>query len=147
MDDNQRDYLKKYIQENNIEDTTNKIRNEKQSTQLKIDIKKLVELRRLFKNDNLFKSECEKKCTFLKSKQPKLYEKLTGKMDQKTISITNDMINILIKIEKGIIDQNEASYAFGMLCKELYIDPVISDNKNTKNISWGDYKKLKLSKE
>ena len=40
MDAKQRDYLDKYIKENNIEDTTMKIRQEKQSNQLKLDIKK-----------------------------------------------------------------------------------------------------------
>ena len=57
MDDNQRDYLNKYIRENNIEDTTEKIRKEKQSNQLKIDIKKIVELRGLYNSDRLFLSE------------------------------------------------------------------------------------------
>ncbi len=143
MDDNQRDYLNKYIRENNIEDTTEKIRKEKQSNQLKIDIKKIVELRGLYKSDRLFLSECEKKCTFLKSKQPKLYEKLTKNITKRTLQITNDMINLLTQIEKGNIDQNDASYKFGMLCKELYIDPVISDKSSVKEITWSEFKKMK----
>ncbi len=143
MDDNQRDYLNKYIRENNIEDTTEKIRKEKQSNQLKIDIKKIVELRGLYKSDRLFLSECEKKCSFLKSKQPKLYEKLTKNITKRTLQITNDMINLLTQIEKGNIDQNDASYKFGMLCKELYIDPVISDKSGVKEITWSEFKKMK----
>jgi len=146
MDDNQRDYLNKYIRENNIEDTTEKIRKEKQSNQLKIDIKKIVELRGLYKSDWLFLSECEKKCSFLKSKQPKLYEKLTKNITKRTLQITNDMINLLTQIEKGNIDQNDASYKFGMLCKELYIDPVITDKTDVKEITWTEYKKSQLTK-
>ena len=146
MDDSQRDYLNKYIKENNIEDTTNKIRTERQSGQLKTDIKKLVELRSLYENDQLFLSQCERKCMFLKTKQPKLYEKLTTKMTKKTIMITNDMINLLTQIERGVIDQNEASYSFGMLCKELYIDPVITDKTDVKEITWTEYKKSQLTK-
>ena len=142
MDDSQREYLQKYIKENNIEDTTNKIRSEKQSNKLKVDIKKLVELRSLYDSDQLFISECEKKCRFLKEKQPKLYEKLTTNITKKNITITNDMINLLTKIENGIIDQNEASYSFGMLCKKLYIDPVITDKKDVNNINWNEYKKI-----
>ena len=143
MDSKQRDYLDKYIKENNIEDTTMKIRQEKQSNQLKIDIRKIVELRSLYRSDQLFISECNKKCSFLKSKQPKLYEKLTTNITKRTIQITNDMINLLTRIEVGDIDQNEASYKFGMLCKELYIDPVISNKENVKEISWTDFKKMK----
>ena len=143
MDAKQRDYLDKYIKENNIEDTTIKIRQEKQSNQLKLDIKKIVELRSLYKSDQLFISECNKKCSFLKSKQPKLYEKLTTNITKRTIQITNDMINLLTLIEVGNIDQNEASYKFGMLCKELYIDPVIANKKNVKEISWSEFKKMK----
>ncbi len=143
MDAKQRDYLDKYIKENNIEDTTMKIRQEKQSNQLKLDIKKIVELRSLYKSDQLFISECNKKCSFLKSKQPKLYEKLTTNITKRTIQITNDMINLLTLIEVGNIDQNEASYKFGMLCKELYIDPVIASKKNVKEISWSEFKKMK----
>ena len=143
MDEKQRDYLDKYIKENNIEDTTMKIRQEKQSNQLKIDIKKILELRSLYKSDQIFISECNKKCSFLKNKQPKLYEKLTTNITKRTIQITNDMINLLTLIELGDIDQNEASYKFGMLCKELYIDPAISNKKNVKQISWSEFKNLK----
>tara|TARA_Y100000768_G_scaffold382198_1_gene362115 strand:- start:2366 stop:2803 length:438 start_codon:yes stop_codon:yes gene_type:complete len=142
MDDSQKDYLNKYMRENDVEDTTNKIRKERQSNQLKIDIKKLMELRSLYKSDQLFISECEKKCRFLKTNQPKLYEKLTTNINKNTISITNDMINLLTQIENGIIDQNEASYSFGMLCKKLYIDPVIIDKKEIKDINWKEYKKM-----
>ena len=142
MDDKQRDYLNKYIKENNIEDTTQKIRQEKQSNQLKIHIKKIVDLRTLYRSDQLFLSECEKKCSFLKNKQPKLYEQLTKNINKRTIQITNDMINLLTQIEKGGLDQNEASYKFGMLCKELYIDPVISNKSNVKDITWSEFKKL-----
>lgn len=142
MDDKQRDYLNKYIKENNIEDTTSKIRKEKQSNQLKVDIKKIMELRSLYKSDQLFLSECEKKCSFIKTKQPKLYEKLTKNITKRTIQITNDMINLLTQIENCHIDQNEASYKFGMLCKELYIDPVISDKKSVKEITWSEFKNM-----
>ena len=79
----------------------------------------------------------------MKSKQPKLYEKLTTNITKRTIQITNDMINLLTLIEVGNIDQNEASYKFGMLCKELYIDPVIASKKNVKEISWSEFKKMK----
>ena len=143
MDDNQRNYLNKYIKENQIEDTTEKIRKEKQSTQLKIDIKKIFELRTKYRNEEQFLSACEKKCSFLKSKQPKLYEKLTKKITQDTLRITNDMINLLDQIENSHIDQNEASYKFGMLCKELYIDPVISNKSKTKQITWSEFKDMK----
>ena len=64
MDDSQKDYLNKYMRENDVEDTTNKIRKERQSNQLKIDIKKLMELRSLYKSDQLFISECEKNVDF-----------------------------------------------------------------------------------
>ncbi|MAP61393.1 MAG: hypothetical protein CMF82_00325 [Candidatus Marinimicrobia bacterium] len=149
MNKSQKDYIEKYSKENNVEDTTNKIREHKQSKKLREEVEVLVKLRKLHKNnDEEFKTQCEKRCKFLKSAQPKLFDKLVTNFDQLTLQITYKVINLIMKIERGFIDQHEASYEFGLLCKQLYIDPVIQDeNVDPEKMDWKQYKKLHMQKQ
>ena len=70
------------------------------------------------------------------------------------------MIQVLEKIENGVIDQHEGSYMVGDILKRLFIDSALKKEKKeqkkdekhkkrknikkkppTKNISWDDFKK------
>lgn len=150
MNDAQKEYLEKMNSEYKIEDTTDKIRQEQQSEKLKKDINNLFILKLKYSNKEDLKKVCDKKCDFLKNKQPKLYEKLLEDDSNRTIELTAKMITILEHIETGKIDQTMGSYQFGEVCKEIFIDPKLaeknSDNEKEKNtiaaekMSYKDFK-------
>ena len=64
--------------------------------------------------------------------------------------IMYSMIQVLEKIERKQLNQHEASVAVGKMLKQIYIDGVVSNDKpsykqtkkkkQTKNISWTEYK-------
>ena len=150
MNDAHKEYLEKMNSEYKIEDTTDKIRQEQQSEKLKKDINNLFILKLKYSNKEDLKKVCDKKCDFLKNKQPKLYEKLLEDDSNRTIELTAKMITILEHIETGKIDQTMGSYQFGEVCKEIFIDPKLaeknSDNEKEKNtiaaekMSYKDFK-------
>ena len=144
MNKEQRDYLEKYMRENNVEDTTEKIRIEKQSIQLREEIRKICLLRLKYLRDEDFTKVCDKECKFLRSHHDKLYKKLLENPSIETMELANKMICLLERIEKGDIDQNEGSFEFGNLCKKIYIDPRINENNDIVEISWDEYKKMKV---
>ena len=150
MNEAHKEYLEKMNSEYKIEDTTDKIRQEQQSEKLKKDINNLFILKLKYSNKEDLKKVCDKKCDFLKNKQPKLYEKLLEDDSNRTIELTAKMITILEHIETGKIDQTMGSYQFGEVCKEIFIDPKLaeknSDNEKEKNtiaaekMSYKDFK-------
>ncbi len=153
MNEDERKYLHKYMTENKVEDTTEKIRATKQSDKLKNDVVKLLSLRRNIRNTDRFRQQCERQCFYLKTHQKKLYEKLLENQNKETLAIVDKMLTILTNIENGKIDQNEGSYEFGKLCKEIYVDPKINnvddnkslnDERKIENISWKQFKELKM---
>tara|TARA_A100001015_G_C14437098_1_gene498989 strand:- start:36 stop:491 length:456 start_codon:yes stop_codon:yes gene_type:complete len=146
MNEYEREYLAKYVAENKIDDTTEKIRGAKQSRRLRDDVMKLCKFRILYKDNDQFIAKCEEQCGYLKNKQKKLYEKLLENQEIETLNIVKRMLKILENIENGELDQNDGSYEFGKLCKEIYVDPVINEDNNTStekchSITWHEYKK------
>ena len=133
MNEAQKEYLTKMNSEYNIEDTTDKIREEKQSQYLKRDINNLFILKLKYSKKEELKKVCDKKCEYLKNKQPKLYEKLLGDDSNRTIELTAKMITILEHIETGKIDQTMGSYQFGEVCKEIFIDPKLAEKDKEKD--------------
>ena len=133
MNEAQKEYLTKMNSEYNIEDTTDKIREEKQSQYLKRDINNLFILKLKYSKKEELKKVCDKKCEYLKNKQPKLYEKLLGDDSNRTIELTAKMITILEHIETGKIDQTMGSYQFGEVCKEIFIDPKLAEKDKDKD--------------
>ena len=150
MNKEQKEYLAKYVAENNIDDTTEKIREAKQSKRLRDDVMKLCKLRILYKDNTQFIQKCEEQCKFLKENQQKLYDKLLENQQIETLNIVKKMLKLLESIENNEIDQNDGSYEFGKLCKEIYVDPVINNDDSTKrknknksrNITWEEYKNI-----
>jgi len=143
MNKDQRDYLERYMKENNVEDTTNKIRDVKQSIELRENMKQMCILRMKHKKDKDFMKACDKECIYMKTYQDKLYTKLLNNPSVETMDIANKMLILLEQIEMGTIDQNEGSFEFGKLCKKIYVDPTINEMSNDKmrEISWDEYKR------
>lgn len=158
MNVNERINLQKMIDENNVDDFTNDIREKKHSDKIKKDVDKLLDIMR---NDNLSENEldelCVKNCIFLFNNYTDIYNKV--KKNEINLNILWKLLDILKKIENYELDQHTGSYEVGKLLKEIYIDGVLkkekklneNENENKRKItnnllSWKEYKKL-LSKK
>lgn len=158
MNVNERINLQKMIDENNVDDFTNDIREKKHSDKIKKDVDKLLDIMR---NDNLSENEldelCVKNCIFLFNNYTDIYNKV--KKNEINLNILWKLLDILKKIENYELDQHSGSYEVGKLLKEIYIDGALkkekklnkNENENERKItnnllSWKEYKKL-LSKK
>jgi len=162
MDDKTRIQLDKLMNDNNVEQTTDKIRNLKHSKLIKNDINAMSKLKkehaRLRKSSpNLFKDMCLRQCEFLYNKYTNIFNKLLK--DEIDLNIMNTFLDVLHSIESGEIDQHEGSYKVGQVLKELYIDSAMRNEKHNeekdskkkssetpkkkgKKLNWASYKTL-----
>ena len=96
----------------------------------------------------------ENKCQFIYQNYRNLFNRLLK--DELDLNILAAFLTILHRIEEGEIDQHEGSYEVGKLLKNLYIDSKLRRaekedkrkrkkvQKRSKNITWAEYKRLKL---
>ena len=153
--------LEQMVKANDVEDKTSLIR----ATQHSNKIRKDVELLEKLKTDNkdMYENSFEefdllavKECTFLFQNYTDIYNKLIK--NELNVEILNKFLDALELIEKGEVDQHEASVKVGSYLKELYVDSALkkaekNDAKadgNTKEIpeeiveiSWAEYKKIR----
>jgi hypothetical protein len=159
MDDKSRLQLQKMIKSNNVSDQTQLIRNLKHSSILRSDIQNLILLKKKYAYDvDLLNVEAISECNFLWTHYTDLYNKI--KKDEIDLKILFEFLDVLKKIEDGVLDQHEGSYEVGILLKKIYVDSAlkkaekldkINNEKDTdKNIiikpqvsiSWKQYKVL-----
>ena len=165
MDDKSRLQLNKMIKANNVEDVTEDIRTKRHSEKIHADVSTMVRLKRDFartarSTPNVFESMLTKRCNFLFTNYPDLFNKL--KKDELDLAILAQFLGILKKIEDGELDQHAGAYEVGKVLKSLYIDSALKkgDKLNTKynknpaktaapkkthNISWSQYKAMQDS--
>tara|TARA_Y100000591_G_C21849172_1_gene710578 strand:+ start:941 stop:1420 length:480 start_codon:yes stop_codon:yes gene_type:complete len=156
MDDNLREKLKEMVKSYKSEETTNNIRDEKNSRKIHNDVQKILNLKskyaRLQKsNFSQFRKMAINKCNFLFTNFTNIFNRLLK--DELDLKILFNMIQVLEKIENHEVDQHEGSAMIGLILKKLYIDPVIKNKKKLKkppnaksNISWNDFKKSNVYK-
>jgi len=125
FNDNQRLQLNKMINENDVSDQTELIRNLKHSVILTKEINNMILIKAKLRNETSEKIhlECMNECNFLYTYYTDIYNKI--KKDEIDLSILNKFLNVLQRIEDGEINQHEASFLVGTLLKELYIDSAI----------------------
>jgi len=157
MTDNQRLQLQNMIKANNVEDQTNLIRNLKHSDLLKNDINALILLKAKYRNEpDKINENALTECNFLFTYYTDIFNKV--KKDEIDLGILFKFIDVLKKIENGVLDQHEGSFIVGTLLKELYIDSALKkadklneehEKNNPKvpfkepnNISWRQFKKM-----
>ena len=157
MTDNQRLQLQNMIKANNVEDQTNLIRNLKHSDLLKNDINALILLKAKYRNDpDKINENALTECNFLFTYYTDIFNKV--KKDEIDLGILFKFIDVLKKIENGVLDQHEGSFIVGTLLKELYIDSALKkadklneehEKNNPKvpfkepnNISWRQFKQM-----
>ena len=158
MNDDERLHLQQMIKENNVEETTEKIRMLKHSSLIKRDVEKFLYLKkkypRLNRNGEQFRKMVQHQCKFIFTHYLNLFSRLVR--DELDLNILATLLTILKRIEDGEIDQHQGSYEVGKVLKEMYIDSTLrretkrekklkkKQKKRTINISWSDYKKIHL---
>lgn len=153
MDDNQRLQLQKMINENDVLDQTELIRNLKHSTILANEINNLVMLKAKYRNDpDKIHYEGINECNFLYTYYTDIYNKV--RKDEIDLTILNKFLNVLQRIEDGEMNQHEGSFLVGSLLKEMYVDSALRKANKLENdvkdelktasvpISWKQFKEI-----
>ena len=152
--------LQEMIKTNDVEDKTGLIRTTKHSKSIREQVKLLEELKS--KNNKLYKENFKEfdvmaveKCSFLFQNYTDIYNKVLK--EEIDLNILDKFLDALELIEKGEVDQHEASVKVGTYLKELYVDSALkkaekmdelnkteeNNDCEIENISWSDYKKSK----
>jgi hypothetical protein len=154
MDDNQRLQLQNMISTNNVEDTTQLIRQLKHSHILRNDVNNLLLLKLKYtdNNENVH-LEGMSECNFLFTYYTDIYNKI--RKDEINIEILFKALDVLQDIEDSKIDQHEGAFNFGTLLKQIYVDSALKkaeklnsgENQNEyrgaeTDISWTQWKKM-----
>ena len=162
MNEREKLNLKQMIDEHNVTDQTELIREKKHSSLIRSDVEKILNLRekynpQLDEDNSDFYDKCLEESQFLFLNYMDIFNKVKkGEIDT---LILNKFLLVLEKIENGQADQHEASYEVGKYLKELYIDSALRKSENLdkidkkradektkheyveKNISWKEFKK------
>lgn len=161
MNPTERLQLDKMIKENNVKDYTEEIRKKKHSKFLREELVKFTD----FKNKNRKLKETNpdeyerlliSRCQFLFNYYTDIFNRL--RKDELNLTIFNEFIDILERIETSELDQHEGSFEVGKLLKKIYIDSALRKAnkldkeheeeatiiKEPKNISWAEFKKKNL---
>jgi len=147
LSENDRYQLTKMMEQHNVEDKTEKIREMKHSGEIKQNVEFILKTKQ--ENPTLTKRELEDiilpQCSFLFYNYLELYNILFKEIDT---TIVYKLLDVLEGIERGTYDQQEGSVVVGTLLKEIYIDSRLAETKQTekvvmkpKEIQWKDYKK------
>ena len=128
MDKNQRLHLQKMISENNVEETTDKIRTLKHSSLIRKEVNTYLSLKRQYSrlaetNKTQFLNIVRTQCPFLFNNYTNLFNRLVkGELNLQILAM---LLTILKRIEDGELDQHEGSFEVGKLLKKLYIDSAL----------------------
>jgi hypothetical protein len=161
MNNEDRLNLKKLINETECENNTDNIRKLKHSSMIRNDIMKMQELKkkhaRVRKNEpDRFLNLCQSQCRFLFNNYTDIFNK--AHKDELDLNIMGKLLDVLKKIEDGLVDQHEGSVMVGTILKELYVDSAMKRGQNIektiepnpppvytegKSISWKQYKQIK----
>jgi hypothetical protein len=158
MSDGDRLKLQQMIKVNDVENKTEIIRKTKHSALIRLNVDILEKLKKeyseMYNNDfSRFDNMAVDKCNFLFMNYTDIYNKLIK--NELSLEILYNFLDALELIEKGEVDQHEASVKVGSYLKELYIDSALKKEKKIEdklnaeseetydepiNVSWREYK-------
>ena len=157
MDNNQRLHLQNMISTNNVEDTTDLIRQLKHSHILREDVNNLIMLKSKYIDEpDKIHLEGMSECNFLFTYYTDIYNKI--RKDEIDLKILFNAFDVLRDIEDGKLDQHEGAFEFGNLLKKIYVDSALkkAEKLNAEtgekepqykgpqvNLSWTQFKKMK----
>ena len=163
MDDTARLKLTQMIEENNVSDQTDLIRELRHSSIIKREALLLSEMVATYSHLSYadLRTLTMIDCNFLFTYYTDIYNRILKK--EIDINILNKFLTVLERIETGEIGQHEGSYLVGQSLKELYIDSALKKSEhldqkysasnesvvNTPpvvNITWKQYKNQHIVK-
>lgn len=134
VDEKMSRHLNNLMSDTNIEQTTDRIRELKHSKKIRDSVYEILEIKKSYSRLSKKRIEdiCVSRCQFfLLHYRDIFYKVLKEEID---ISLLFQFINILEKIEVGILNQHEASFQVGTILKKIYIDSALKrNNKLNKN--------------
>ena len=136
--------LDNLISDTNIEQTTDKIRELKHSNDIRDCVNEMIKIKKDYSRLPYQRIEdiAKSRCPFLLVHYRDIFFKvLKNEID---VSLLFTFINILEKIEAGILNQHEASFQVGTILKKIYIDSTLKRNDK---IDKKDEKKQKQKKK
>ena len=141
--------LDNLMSDTNIEQTTDKIRELKHSKQIRECVNDILKIKRDYSRlpyqriEDIAKSRCQ---FLLINYRDIFFKVLKNEID---VSLLFTFVNILEKIEKGILNQHEASFQVGTILKKIYIDSTLKRNEklNKKDEKKEKRKDKKLKKK
>lgn len=157
MNPSQRLQLNQMIDENNVKDFTNEIREKCHSEKIRTTVTKMVDIISANKGmdarklDDMLMADC----AFMFNNYTDLYNRI--KKQELDMSILWEFLNVLEKVEKGESDQHTAAFEVGSLLKKMYIDSAMRRDaaseanatpsviRESKPITWSQYKKKSFS--
>ena len=130
-----------------FEDQTTKIRELKHSGEIRRCVRHIMRVKKEFPDADrkTLDEECMKGAGFLFFHYMNIYNTII-KFDD--LSLMEELLDVLAKIEDEKLDQHEGSYVVGTILKKMYIDntiqnaPEASKRPVHKKISWLQYKAL-----
>jgi hypothetical protein len=150
MNNDDRLNLKRLVSESECDDNTENIRKLKHSELIRKDSKIIQIVKTLHSSDGQLVEQCRNRCPFLYNNYTDLFNRLVK--DELDINILNRLLDVLKRIEDGLVDQHEGSVAVGTILKEMYVDSALKHSNNiadtstpavyseSKAISWKQYK-------
>lgn len=157
LSDNDRYQLSRMVEKNDVVDKTSQIRELKHSGEIRINIERLLQLKKdhpdlLRDNKPEFEKLALQQCKFLFFHYMELYNIIVK--EQMEMKILFNLLDVLTKIENGECDQHEGSVMVGRLLKEIYIDSKLAETnridamyqspvKPIKKMTWQDFKNNK----
>jgi hypothetical protein len=133
MNPNERLKLQEMIKANDVVDQTERIRQLKHSSPIYADVTAYLQLTKKYpgsQHKEFFKQMCLSKCSFLYNHYTDIYNKMTK--NELDLNILLEFVNVLADIERGDLDQHEASYKVGKVLKEMYIDTAMKREEKMK---------------
>ena len=137
-------HLDNLMSDTNIEQTTDKIRELKHSKKIKECVYEVLKIKKAYSRLPYTRIEdiAKSRCSFLLTKYRDIFFKVMK--NEIDVTLLFRFIDILEKIENGILNQHEASFQVGTILKKIYIDSTLKRNEK---LNKNDEKKQKRKKK
>jgi hypothetical protein len=134
MDNKQKAQLQRMIEEYGVQDTTQDIRDAKQSSIL---LKELHEFERFRRTSRLSKYMFAEKARTILSYWHTNYKSIFDKivMNEINMDILNTFVLTLKQVEDGNLNQHEASFKIGSILKQMYVDSKIDESRAKSSVA------------
>lgn len=152
MDNKQKAQLQQMIEEYGVQDSTNEIREKKQSVVMMQELQAYKHFKRTSRlSKHMFVEKARQVLKYWHSNYKSIFDKIV--MNEIDLDILNTFVMTLKDVEDGKINQHEASFRIGTLLKKIYVDEKInepqkanskkattSSSSSSSTLTWKQYK-------